>query len=77
MKSDETIIFLLKILIFFAIVITLLLAGFIMSGGQGGNNFATFLMGAGVYLSIPAVFTGLLGLTARKKKDRQDDSKEE
>ncbi len=71
MKSDELIIFLLKILILFAIAITLLLAGFIISGGQG-DNFSSFVMGAGLCLSILAVPAGLIALFAREKKDSQN-----
>ncbi len=70
MKSDELIIFLLKILILFAIAITLLLAGFIISGGQG-DNFSCLVMGAGLCLSSLAVPAGLIALFMRKKKDSQ------
>ncbi len=71
MKSEELIIFLLKILILFAIVITLLLAGFIISGGQG-DNFSSFVMGAGLFLSVPTVLAGLFGLFAKRKPDQRN-----
>ena len=71
MKSDELIIFLLKILILFAIAITLLLAGFIISGGQG-DHFSSFVMGAGLFLSVPAVLAGLSGLFAKCKPDQRN-----
>ena len=74
MNAEDLIIYLLKILILFAIVLTLLLTGFIISGGQGGDNFATFMAGVGVYLSFPALFAGILALFLRKKKDQHDDA---